>query len=406
MSSFKRPKRSKSYAKRHLEQRVAKANNEIDTIYAEFDEQLKLLEGNGNGGALYARESSRYQDSVPAQVRGMLQQALEKGIYIAREHIFFDIAIRGSKRHRNGLDQATAVVRDTDNKILVVFKTNRLYRKMYRALEYVDRLTATWEARVVFVRDNLDSAAPDYQAIKLQLLAMLDEHGRRAHVDNIQSKHLDMLARQLVHGTITFGYRGVEVEGQKTKRDRPRRKFAIDPNASVYVARIFTWYVEDRLSISEIVRRLNGDPNAPLPPRCEVEWTPLAVKYLLKNDRYIGVFKYGEKESIELPDADYVLRRDRKDPLGVIMVEPLRIISDELFFEAQELLHENKSQGGRRRGVATKPTGHEIIRGLFECPEHECPLWISGKSMYCKHCHRLPRESRYLHTQLKCSDRN
>ena len=66
-------------------------------------------------------------------------------------------------------------------------------------------------------------------------------------------------------------------------------------------------------------------------------------------------------------------------------------------------MKENKSLGGRKPKASSKPTGHEIIRGLFECPEHDCPLWISGKVMYCKHCHRLPRERRYLHTQLNTS---
>ena len=92
MSLFKRRKR-KSIAERQLEERVA-TDNKIDTIYAEFSGQLQLLEGGGNTGALYARESSRYQDSIPAQVRAMLQRALDNGTYIAREHIVFDIAIR------------------------------------------------------------------------------------------------------------------------------------------------------------------------------------------------------------------------------------------------------------------------------------------------------------------------
>ena len=100
MKNFERPKRNKSKAKRQLEKRIIYANLEIDRIYGELQDDLASLEGNGNGGTLYARESSKHQDSVPAQVRSMLKHVIAKGIYVAREHIFFDIAIRGAQKQR------------------------------------------------------------------------------------------------------------------------------------------------------------------------------------------------------------------------------------------------------------------------------------------------------------------
>ena len=145
----------------------------------------------------------------------------------------------------------------------------------------------------------------------------LDEHGRRAHVDNIQSKHLDMFARMIVHGTITFGYFGEPIGGELTKLGRPRRRYIIDEIESEYVFQIFRWFVEDGMSIAEIIQMLNDDPDAPLPPRAEQEWTRVAVIHLLKNTRYIGVFKYGKQESVDQPDAGYVLRRDRGEASGV-----------------------------------------------------------------------------------------
>ena len=220
-------KRKTGVGRKSKEALERQAKEEIDAIFVEFADQLEALKGNGRSGVLYGRHSSEMQDSIPAQIRSLLIDAILKGIYIAREHVFYDIAVRGSKQHRKGLDAATRIIRDTETKILMVFKTNRLYRKMYRALEYVERLIKTWNARIIFTGNNLDSASDDYEDIKLQLLAMLDEHGRRAHVDNIQSKHLDMFARMLVHGTITFGYFGEPIGGELTKLGRPRRQYII-----------------------------------------------------------------------------------------------------------------------------------------------------------------------------------
>lgn len=393
-------KRASGVGRKTKESLEKQAEIEIDEIFAEFAKELEALQGNGKSGVLYARHSSTLQDSIPAQIRSLLLRAIQMGIFIARKHVFYDVAVRGSKQHRKGLDAANQVIRETDTKILMVFKTNRLFRKMYRALEYVERLIKTWNARIIFTKDNLDSASNDYEDMKLQLLAMLDEHGRRAHVDNIQSKHLDMFARMLVHGTITFGYYGETIEGELTKLGRPRRRYAIDGFEAEYVVQIFTWFVEDGMSIAEIVQTLNDDPDAPLPPKAEKEWTRLAVLILLKNTRYIGIFKYGQQESVDLPDVDYILRRDREEPLGVVMVEDLRIVSDSLFFSAQELIKANKSRGGRKPGTPSKPTGNEIIRGIFECPEHKCALWISGGNVFCKRCSRVTRDSRYLHSRL------
>lgn len=393
-------KRKRGLGRKTRETLEQQAKVEIDEIFAEFAKQLEALKGNGRSGVLYARHSSTLQDSIPAQIRSLLVDAIIKGIYIAREKVFYDIAVRGSKQHREGLDAATRVIRDTDTKILMVFKTNRLYRKMYRALEYVERLIKTWNARIIFTKNNLDSESEDYEDIKLQLLAMLDDYGRRAHVDNIQSKHLDMFARLLVHGTITFGYYGEPIEGELTKLGRPRRRYAIDEFEAEFVVQVFIWFVEEGMSIAEIVQTLNDNPDAPLPPKAEKEWTRLAVLILLKNARYIGIFKYGQQESVDLPDADYILRRDRDEPLGVVMIEDLRIVPDALFFAAQELIKANKSRGGRKPNDPSKPTGSEIIRGLFECPEHKCGLWISGGNIFCKRCNRVPRDSRYLHSKL------
>ena len=45
-------------------------------------------------GCVYCRYSSRFQDSIGDQLRKVLEEACELGIFIAREHIFFDTAVR------------------------------------------------------------------------------------------------------------------------------------------------------------------------------------------------------------------------------------------------------------------------------------------------------------------------
>ena len=71
-----------------------------------------------------------------------------------------------------------------------------------------------------------------------------------------------------------------------TRQKRPRCEYAIDPDVASWFERIFNWYVHERLSIAEIIRRLNADPTTPLGPKAiSGRWTRLAVKLLLANPR-------------------------------------------------------------------------------------------------------------------------
>ena len=76
------------------------ANVEIDAIFAEFAGEIEALRGNGQSGVLYGRHSSIHQDSIPAQIRSLLTKAIKMGIFISRENVFFDVAVRGSKQQR------------------------------------------------------------------------------------------------------------------------------------------------------------------------------------------------------------------------------------------------------------------------------------------------------------------
>jgi Resolvase, N terminal domain len=55
-------------------------------------------------GAVYARYSSEFQHSIADQVRACLEEAARLGIHVPCELVFFDLAVRGCKERRPGLD--------------------------------------------------------------------------------------------------------------------------------------------------------------------------------------------------------------------------------------------------------------------------------------------------------------
>ncbi|QEG24785.1 recombinase family protein [Mariniblastus fucicola] len=375
------------------------AKLEVASVYQEFYQEMQKLKGK-TPGALYARYSSRFQDSIASQIRALLVFAVANQIYISIDQIFFDVAVRGSKANREGLQKVEKTLESGKASVLLVLKTNRLYRKTYRSLHWIDRAVKRWEARLIFVKDHLDSSERDFDGIRLQMAAVLDEHGARAHVDNVVSQHLHLAQDKVITGTVTFGFCGDEVEGQETRRGFPRRTWAIDEFEAEYVRLIFHWFVYEGLSRAEIVRRLVADPDAPLPPRSAGSWSITALNILLQNERYLGIFKYGEKMNVDMPDADYVIRQERDEPLHVAHHSELQIVESRIWFEAQRLIAIAKSNGGRRRGKSSEPTGSELIRRLFVCPQHQRPTWISGDNIFCPECNKLQREQRCLVSKL------
>src|SRR6185369_14574835 len=106
---------------------------------------------------IYARYSTRHQDSIADQVRSLLTHALRLNLYVPRDLIFFDLAIRGVTRHRHGLGLAENALRERRGRNLLLFSTSRLFRKTYRTLEFVDRIHKGLQVRCVFVQSGIDT---------------------------------------------------------------------------------------------------------------------------------------------------------------------------------------------------------------------------------------------------------
>jgi hypothetical protein len=142
--------------------RYEKTSREIDRLVAEAHARLPRQLAQVVG-AIYVRFSTWMQDSAEDQVRAMLEFAVANGIFVPREHVYFDLGVRGDKSKRNGLDQLREVLRATRVKVLLLFATNRLFRKVYRTLEFVEAVVSERGIRCVFVKSGVDAShAPSF----------------------------------------------------------------------------------------------------------------------------------------------------------------------------------------------------------------------------------------------------
>jgi hypothetical protein len=115
----------------------ADGNREIDELYAAMQDQLPRGKRSVFGIA-YARYSTEFQHSVADQIRGIFDFAVKSRIFIPRGNIFFDLATRGCKERRAGLDQVRDILHRKAAQALLVFATNRLFRKNYKCMKFVE----------------------------------------------------------------------------------------------------------------------------------------------------------------------------------------------------------------------------------------------------------------------------
>ncbi len=376
---------------------------EIDDLLIEFHARLPREEAKGLG-AVYARYSSRFQHSITDQVRSLLEVAIAQKVFVPREFICFDSAVRGYKERRPGLNQLRAILACKDVQVLFVFSTNRLFRKTYKALQFVEEEVVERGIRCIFTKSGVDTADQNRWRMLLQVHAMTDEAVVGMYADHVRSAHEGLFVHGQVHGTIPFGYRGREVAGPMTKRNLSRQALEIDPNSSPWVLQAFRWYVEDQLSITEIARRFN-DARAPCGSKNTTgRWTHKSMRYLLANPRYRGWWMYGASQNVWQSKKDYSRQVPRAEPLKSAQFEHLRIVPDALWYQAQERLAQADHVGaGRKARDGDRNKRPRLLNGLFVCPEHNQILYVGGsfgRVMFCRGCQSMPKDKRPLYSQL------
>lgn len=401
--SRRKVRRSRAEIKRERKELFDKTRREIDALVAEFHEELSRSEAKAIGSC-YARFSSRFQDSIVDQVRTLLEAALKLKIFIPREHIYFDMAVRGFQDRRPGLTALRKAMKEKQFDVFLVFTTSRLFRRTYKALQFVEEELVERGIRGVFLKSGIDTGDDKDWRTMFQVLATMDEAMVRMYASHVRASHEGLFIRGMVFNSLPLGFTGEVVPGEFTKRKLPRRRIVVDPETLPWVIRIFEWYVVDGKKIDEIVRELNDDPNAPAPPRSLTGlWTRRQVRSVLLDPRYRGFWCYGATEAKWSSEKDYAQQIPRSEPLKSGQFDNLRIISDEMSFKAEELIATEIRNSGRKPKDGDRRSRPQLLRQLFCCPEHGRRLVVggpNGRILFCPVCRAIKAEKRPLFTYL------
>ena len=313
---------------------------------------------------IYARYSSHSQgeQSIEGQLAAAHAYAAAHGYTVAHEYI--DRAKTGRNDNRDEFQQMLHDTAKQQFQVVICWKVDRFGRNR-EEITFNKHLCRKNGVRVEYVAENLPDS-PESVILESVLEGMAEYYSLQLS-QNIRRGMMESAKKgQAVGGKCPLGY--------TIRKDT--HMFEVDPKTAPVVKTIFSMYAQGS-TIREIIRYLNdqGIRTSKGGP-----FTQNSLNVLLKNEKYIGIYKYKD-----------VRHEDKIPP----------IVDRETFDKVQEMLKIN------RRAPASKWSVSEyILTGKLFCGH--CGGMMVGKSgnsrgvKYCyyicrgKDCHKKPVKQEVL----------
>ena len=318
--------------------------------------------------AIYARVSSERQTqegTIDSQVQALRERVREEGLSLDEELCFLDEGYSGSTLVRPALerlrDQAAAGAVDR----LYVHSPDRLARRYAYQVLLVDEFQHAG-VELVFLNRPLGQGPED--DLLLQVQGIVAEYERAKILERSRRGRLHAARRGSVSvlSHAPYGYRYVSKElGGGAAR------FDVCLSEARVVQNIYRWVAIERLSISQVARRLGAQ--GILSPRGRTCWDHSTVWGVLRNPAYKGEAAFGkrrigprlpryrpQRNGSEQPRRPVSWYRTSPDQWTSIPVPA--IIEQAMFDTVQEQLRENK----QRHRLAAQGARY-LLQGLVMC---------------------------------------
>jgi site-specific DNA recombinase len=318
--------------------------------------------------AIYARVSSERQaqeNTIASQIQSLRTRVAAEGLTLDDELCFTDDGYSGSTLVRPALerlrDQAAAGGIDR----LYVHSPDRLARRYaYQAL-LVDELQHCG-VELVFLNRPLGKGPEDDLLLQVQGIVAEYERAKILERSRRGKLHAARRGRVSVMAHAPYGYRYVSkgIAGGDAR-------YEVCLAEAKVVQVMFRWVACERLSISQVARRLS-EQNI-LSPRGRAMWDRSTVWGILRNPAYKGNAAYGKRQIVPRLPRQRAQRNGSEQPRRPVSWHrtgpeewtsiPVPVVVEESLFESvQEQLRENKL----RHRLSSEGAKY-LLQGLVVC---------------------------------------
>ncbi len=283
--------------------------------------ERQKIKGNG---VIYARYSSHNQKdmSIEQQVEKCQELASDCGIEIIE--IYEDRAISGKSDKRPGFQRMMRDAAKGKFQYVIAWKSNRIGRNMLEAMMNEVKLQELG-IRLLYVEEDFDDTAAGRFAAR-SMMNVNQFYSENMAEDIRRGLYSNAANCMVANGHLPFGYKASD-----------DLHYMIDEPKDDIVREIFT-----RVACGEPLIDIANDLNRRgIKTSRGSEWNKNSFHSVLKNERYRGIYIYGD------------IRKENGIP---------RIVSDELFYKVQEVLKTKKNPQGRHR-----INGDYLLTGKLYC---------------------------------------
>jgi len=314
-----------------------------------------------------AKKSAKFGDNKSGE-KGYSPETQEKAVrkfiennnyQLVEDCIYHDIGYSGGTEKRPELQQLLKDAKGKRFDMVIVYRQDRFFRNLRKLLNFLDELSEVGIGVKSVTEEFADYSTPTGRAA-LQVFGTMAEWQRNI---TAESRNAGMLRAmkdgKWLGGTPSYGF----------KFNRGTQKLEIDKEEVVVVRMLYSWLVDERLSMYKIQDKINkmGIPTKydrmgwshKKKTGSKCWWNRETVKRILTNEIYIGVHYYRKyKNPARIKKKSNLRPREEW-----IKVEVPVLISRELFEKAQQQLRKNKELSPRK----TKKIyafQHKIVCGL------------------------------------------
>ena len=218
------------------------------------------------------------EQTIESQLSLLKTWAEAQGYELSDEYIYTDEGYSGTRLDRPGLDRLRDAASEGAFQIVAVLTPDRLARKYAYQVLLLEELGRAG-CQLVFVQHPISDDPNDQLLLQIQGAiaeyerALLGERFRRGKLQKAKAGHI-------IAGQAAYGYRYV------LKLDQVQGHLVIDENEAMLVRLLYSWLIDEQMTLRQILKRLNFGPWYPRSGKHP--WSASTVHHILADAIYTG----------------------------------------------------------------------------------------------------------------------
>lgn len=334
--------------------------------------------------------------SLAQQLKNVLEKANSKDHFIPWSMVYADANISGTTSKRPGYQASIEAIGSPGHAVSIYFADDmsRITRRIDETAS-VSRSVLEMNKKIICASDGTE-VSPDKSNLIVHFNGIINEYFIEQLIKKVMRGMRDLFTQGGIMGKAPVGYKDVpnldEKGGLKISHKKHIiNKRIIDECGAHLVRSVFDLFANQRQGPHTIAKILNRQG------LCGKDrWTAKGVMNLLTRTSYVGVEAWGLTKATRNSKSGGIRQIRQTEGTALIrMVPHLRIVDDEIFKKAQEIILENKKLYEERKSTKT-------------ATPKTCTTTLHPSILVrpiCKHCNLpLVKGNSSKHTSMRCKN--